>query len=430
VSRLFRIPTASAATAFCFYGRRMPGPGRSVWRRIALAPTSSQAVELAALLPPETPLDLPCAVAELPPRAQKNLAAVSRALSLVLPDVPPPPPPPAYLAEYEARQPAEAAASTAATPNNDEAAPGGGLADGFDSPRRKQAVSRQQRPSGGAPVEYGKADAARSDGSVWTADMPARAPPVFEDEDPSDAEVDAASMLKQWSVESPHAPVPALALSSVIGSGAPEKLLPAVFPDTLASESVAVALRAIVANCGARVAAALGTAVIAPRLAALTAPAPRDLMNAVVAFAEAHWRAAVPMFSLVSVTADGRGVSGPTAEVLVRVAAALSVQGASDAFRLCCGGVWREEGVPVVEALLARCKAEDGVADALVPALEKNVVGMEKSLRYGKLLFVCTKDVPGIRSTHATSMRSVVSKSTVFLSKRALALLDTYDKSF
>jgi hypothetical protein len=242
--------------------------------------------------------------------------------------------------------------------------------------------------------------------------------------EPTAADMAAAAILLQWATGSPHAPVPQAELSVVLSATGPAPLLRAALPDTLSAEGTAVLLTVIVAGCGARVASALGEAVLLPRLAALAAPAPRDLMKAIVSFAEAHWRATLPLYSLLGAAGDGQLVSGPAAEVLVRVAAVLTVQGAREALLVCCAGVWREEGVPVLEALLAKCKGEAGIAAALVSALERNVVGMEGSLRFGKLLFLCVKGVPEVCAQHSAGVRNAASKSTVFLAKRALALLE------
>lgn len=395
-------------------------PRGSAWARVARAPTPSQAVELAALLPPGTPLDLPVAVSALPPRCRHNLAAVARALSLHLPGVPPPPPPPAYAAALDASPSAQALAP--APPSTSPPR----------SPAPEQPASPASPPlsssdaAGAAPRAASPSLAAAAVGTS-AAPLAATAAAAAADADkaaaPTAAEVDAALALRRWATEAPHTPAPAAALARFSAAESATAVMRVAFPDDLPSQAAAALLAAVAAACGARTAAAAGASVVAPRLRALTAPAPRDMMAAVVAFADAHWRAAVPLFSMLGAPSAADAASGPAAEVLVRVAGALSAESAREALVLGCEGLWREEAVPVVEALLTKCSTEEGVADVLVPALERNIVGMESSIRFGKLLFVCTKNVPAIRSAHASNMRSIAGKSTVFLSKRALALL-------
>jgi Fanconi Anaemia group E protein FANCE len=361
------------------------------WLAIATACSTSRAVELAALLPPSIPFALPCAIEELPPRARSNLAAVSRALYWTLPGVPPPPVPSARVVSDQ---------QTAQLSDN------------------KHAPLLDPRPVREA---QNRATVDKSLGAAVVDQVQAQTPVAR----PTRAELAHSSTLVHWAQHSPHTATPPAALTAVLSTSEPAALLRATISAELPAEATAALITAIVTGCGARVASALTETVVLIRVAALSAPAPRDLMKSIVALAEAHWRAVMPLYSLLGNERVDTPVTGPTAEVLVRIAAVLDPQGAKEALLLCCSGMWREEGVRVIEALLAKCKSEPGVAAAVVAGLEQNVQGMEKSLRFGKLLHVCCKDIPDVSTTHADVMRSIASKSTVFLAKRAIALLPT-----
>lgn len=384
----------------------------SVWFPIVTAATSARAVELAALLPPSTSYDFPCLTDALPSRALGNLIAVSRALSRTIPGVPQPPAP------------------ILASPIDDYAA--------LDAPLSGDDVSGARRRSDGKQLEtLPDADdrciaVVDSEHMVHREEVFPKASDATEapapalasvDEQPSATELAAATALCQWALQSPHTPLPAEQLSIVLSSASPGSVLRAIFPESMSSETVAVLLAAVVPSCGARLAGTLGDTVLLPLLSRLATPAPRDLMKAIVLFAEEHWRAAVPLFAVVR-TRGSETLTGPAAEVFVRMAGVLTVQGAKEALVLCCDGEWGDEAVPVFEALLSICKGESGVAGPLVSSFERNVGGMARSIRFGKLLFLCVKDLPEIRAEHGPIMRNVASKSSAFLAKRAISLLD------
>ncbi|CDF34633.1 unnamed protein product [Chondrus crispus] len=143
-------------------------------------------------------------------------------------------------------------------------------------------------------------------------------------------------------------------------------------------------------------------------------------MQALVAFAERHWRVAVRLYR---VCAEESPVSGAVAEVLVRTAPVVAPAGALKGLRAWCEATWGEDGIRVVEALLGKCKNEEDAARLVVLALEKNVVGLEKSVRFGKLLFTVVRDLPGVADNFREQMESICSRSNVFLAKRALTVL-------
>jgi Fanconi Anaemia group E protein FANCE len=393
----------------------------NLWLPVVTASSTSLAVELAALLPPCALLELPCEVEELPPRARANLAAVSRALQWTLPGVPPPP-----------------TASSHRVGNNRDVVPrrDNGENDDVLPAREGSWNARQQQREPGPPGTGGshvpalattvaliKKPLVAESAPVASHDALTSLPTIAEDEALFSSEMAHAASLVHWSRHSPHTAPPPAAITAVLSAAEPTSILRATIPAELPVEAASALLTAIVARCGARVASALAETVVLTRISTLTAPAPRDLMKALVGLAEAHWRAAVPLYSLLSSETEASTVSGPTAEVLVRIAGVLDPRGAKEALLTCCSALWGEEGVRVVEALLSKCKSEVGVAAAIVAGLELNVRGMEKSLRFGKLLHVCVKDVPEIATAHADIVRRVASKSTVYLAKRAIALL-------
>lgn len=405
-----------------------PPATRSLWLSVATAATTSTAVERAALLPPDSPLDLPHPPGQLSRHALANLRAVSRALCISFPGIPAAPPRPGPPVEALCGEGALKAHGVDAEAGkrgsgrdkrrrNGEDAVGG--AEGRRGSKRARKERQEAVLEGVDPGNASRAGLVDGGGAVREAGIGAAAAPSAE-------ELQAAKSLSQWATSSPHAPPPGDALSVALAAENAESVVRAMFPEELVVDAVAALLACVGEGCGARFATAVGEAVVGPRVRALTEPAPRELMKAVVGLAEKHWRAVVPLYALVGGKGrgDGKGVGGPSAEVLVRCASVLPREGLRDALLLCCGGVWQEEGVPVVEALLGKCKGEDGVTDALVGAFERSVGSLEKSVRFGKLLFIAVKEFPEARQLHAARIRNVAAKSKVYLAKRAVGLLD------
>jgi hypothetical protein len=369
------------------------------------------AVELAALLPPNTPLDLPCTIEALHPRARANLLAVSRALERNLAGLPSPPrqQAPRRLQNLEIQRPEYLASDDAMKGNHAGASLAGnsGVPSLPTSPpnfgEKFYAVGR--KPSDTKPGD--EADRIAEEPGVLSADA-----------------VIHVTALKQWAIVSPHVPAPASPLSEITDAPDPTAWISALFSDDLSVEASSALIAAVGPACGARVAELLTIRVLIPRISVLSAPAPRDFMKAMSTIAEYHWRAVLPIYDLIRKQSAGKPLGAPAAEVLVRVADKLSIQGAHEALLLCCEGLWREEGIRVVEALLVKCKTEPGVADPLVAGLDSNLRGLEGSLRFGKLLLTVVRDVPGLSGIHLDTLRAICSKSTVFLGKRALTMLD------
>lgn len=159
-------------------------------------------------------------------------------------------------------------------------------------------------------------------------------------------------------------------------------------------------------------------------------------------------------------------LNAPVAELLARVAkTALPVESAMQALTLFCAPdaiLWPDYAVPLIDALFSRvttgtipsmttamaapvaattdpgnqltddphqhnhrhdANGSLNAADVLVPALARNASALEKSVRFGKLLFTLVKDVQEIKTRHRDAMETVCSRSRVFLAKRALDML-------
>jgi hypothetical protein len=364
------------------------------------------AVELAALLPPNAPLDLPCTVDTLHPRARENLVAVTRALERSLAGLPPFSAPQAGRPQdfsLDRRMTSDPVIGNMRTPLDRE----------LDT--QIASIGRQEVVDGSGPsqsIRVGR----RSEEKSWTSTGSA---PVLNAEN-----VAHVSALKRWALTSPHTPAPSDALNAFGVAVEPNALVIAAFPPDLPLEALSALLTAIAPICGARVAEVVTRCVLVHRISTLSAPAPRDFMKSMTVLVEAHWRSVLPLFDLLGVESAMKPISAPAAEVLVRIAASLGTQGAYEALVISCRGNWREEGVRVVEALLVKCKGEPGVAGPLVSAIGRNIDGLEGSLRFGKLLLTAIKDIPDLALSHADILRVVCSKSKVFLAQRALAALD------
>lgn len=164
-------------------------------------------------------------------------------------------------------------------------------------------------------------------------------------------------------------------------------------------------------------------------------------------------------------------LNAAVAELLARVAKiALPVESAMQALTLFCAPdaiLWPDYAVPLMDALFSRVvigtipsmttaiasstavtttdpgnqltddphqynhrhdsngilNAAANAADVFVPALARNASALEKSVRFGKLLFMLVKDVPEIKTRHRDAMETICSRSKVFLAKRALDML-------
>lgn len=391
----------------------------SLWLPVATASSTSEAVERAALIPPNAPLDLPCPPEQLSIRAKRNLETASRVLRRVLKGFPEPPRP-SLPTRYSFQSPAVIQRCTSGRePSScDPLQVSTRRVEGLGRNNHKN-VDVQNRVLHGTPVPVeDDANAPAANANQPLSSVSPRAENRL-----SQADLTFVSALTDWARDSTHTEPPPSAIQTVASSVDPETLLPVAVPASLPTEVASTLILAIVPLCGARVASALVTKIILPRICALTTPAHRDFMKAIVSLAEAHWRACISLFCVLGQDCRDSGISGPVAEVLTRVSNSLNSEAAKQALIICSAGRWREDGVRVIEALLAKCKSEPSVGATLIKGLESNIHGMESSLRFGKLLFTAVKDVPDIAENHAETARSVASRSTVFLGKRAYALL-------
>lgn len=243
---------------------------------------------------------------------------------------------------------------------------------------------------------------------------------------PSAAELKHAEALKQWASNSPHTAPPSETVHAVSRCTAVESVLRVTVPEDATSQLLGPVIRVLTESIGTSFADHVIRILVEPYMKTLSAPAPRDVMDALVAFSKRHWRATLSLYKIFM--QSNSSVNGAVAEILVRISAVISIEGSLQAFQVCCKGLWGEDGVRVVESLLSRCRNSEGVTTLLVAALQRNVIGSEKSVRFGKLLFTAAKDVPGIADEHAEAMEAVCSRCKAFLAKRALSLIQNNRK--
>lgn len=342
------------------------------WARIARASTTSEAIHVASLvdvlslrLPDESRLSL---------RAKRNIHAVIRVYELDAEPYTDEPQP--VSTSHEA--PTPAVVNMSVIPNEAHA-----------SPPRKRAKQQAEN------VE----ELVSSQITILQALRP---------------HVDA---VRAWAAEAAHTTPPKEHISAIAKHGV-SLTMSAIFGNGLSLQMTAALVQPI-SEIGVRYVQSLVELVLKRCVNDLKTPAPREFMSAIVSVAERHWRAALKLFDLMREAV----VSPPAAEVLVRVASVLQPQPARQALAVVVDGVWGEDGVRVVDTLVNVCKGEPRVATDIAKGLEKNVHGLEKSLRFGKLLLVAVRDVPNMAKEYPHIVRNVAAASKVFLAKRALSLL-------
>lgn len=404
-------------------------PRESAWTGILLARTTSHAIELAADIPAPQLSDaaLPLHFADLSARAQGNARAVGRALGVRVPgleegawqlweqteeDR-------AFLRGRVEDQLAEH--STEETEGLGVATAGEGW-EGSDAESieehdlaRKKPRTENTTPAGPDKVQNNRATSADRTPVGNTPTHP-QLPSA-----PSRDETTAAQSLKAWASTSPHTKPPSEAVSIICRSPPSLSLLHLIAPKDTLPDVLAPVLIAFTQPAGPVFAASIMDALIVPYVKDLKAPAPRDVMQALISFSERHWRIAVSLFQIFG--GQEKPVNGAIAEVLVRTTTVMSGDGALQGLRAWCGASWGEDGIRVAEALLGKCKTQEEAAGLVVPALEKNVVGSEKSVRYGKLLFTVVRDLPGVAENFKDQMESICGRSSAFLARRALKVL-------
>lgn len=224
--------------------------------------------------------------------------------------------------------------------------------------------------------------------------------------------------LQRWARESAHVDAPETALRAVCSHGCPETGAKLLLPNGTDPCVAAALVRAVVVSGGGVFAYAVAAGPLTELLRNQRAAAPRDLIAALETLADTHPRAALALFDAASDRA-----AAPTAEALSRVAGRLQACVAKDALVNMSDAKWGEHGVRVVEALVAKARGTEDIAECVVRGLEQNVGGLEKSLRFGKLLLAAVRDVRGVKEQYAAVIRNIAVQSSVFLAKRAVAML-------
>lgn len=396
------------------------------WRAILTAPSTSEAVDRAAkcALPALCETPMPCSYDELSSHAQDNARAVSRALDIKLDGVP---------SErwstwtnteedlrfaswwddkvsmYEMR--ALQVVAEGAKVNNESA---------FDivEPRRNG-----EGPSAsilGTPLRSAKK---RKPNQERTTQPASQSGPSQPRKSVTAEERKAANSIRTWAQQSSHKDAPSEALTIVARSACSAELLKIIVPLNAASTLRATVVVAFSETGGSAMALHLITTLIIPYVNKLKAPASRELMQAIVKFAEVHWRAALLLYD--GFEGDKRKMNAAIAEILVRTAASLTDEGSLKALEMFSKSRWGEDGIRVVEALVAKCKEQWQVESILVPSMERNVIGLERSVRFGKLLFMIAKGFPNMSEENRQAMVSIAGRSTAFLAKRAVTMLES-----
>lgn len=409
----------------------------STWERILSAPSTSLAIERAALVPfSELPhIPLPAKFPQLSDYAQRNLLAVIRALGLNISGV--------SNRGWDVWKPTESEQLLNVTATNvlSKRPTPCPAEDGFPLRKRMRQthdVQQSKRANCSSPEILDKQGNVgrniNSEDKIDVINTDAQLLPVKNalpdhdvDKPPSTEQIKCAKEVKKWALLSSHTDPPADAVAQVTRAANASKLLSIMMQSDASPTLRATIIATFSENVGSTFAGQLMKTLVIPYVSQLKAPASREIMQAIVSFCEMHWRAAVTLFQ--SFITDKNAVNGAIAEVLVRVSAVITVEGGMQCLSAYCNSPWGEDGIRVVEALLTRCKDEQGIAAILIPSLERNVLGLEKSVRFGKLLFTTAKDVSGILGAYEETMESIATRSKVFLAKRALSLLRSKAKA-
>lgn len=400
----------------------------STWEYILTAPNTAEAVERAVSFSVTALHDspMPWSYEELSSRARANLCAISRAHDVAITGVPPGRwsvwkstsgdlnlsygwEDVAVQTELEQTKEIdeEGAGNDAIEEINRDALIGLEKNDGLQS-------ADKSRDDGSIAMKQ-KIDANEQRELISDGDGQNETPTV-----PSMTEMQAAEAVRHWALEAPHTSPPSEASGTIRQSTFACKLLTSIIKEEDAPTLRAAVIGAFSEGVGSSFANQVAKALVIPYFVTLKTPASREMMQAIVKFAELHWRASISLFD----DQDTKGsINGAMAEVLVRVAAVMNTETAVQCLKAFCSRKWGEDGIRVVEALVAKCKEQEKVAALIVPSLERNVPGLEASVRFGKLLFTVTRDVPDIAMNHEQEMESILGRSKVFLAKRALKVL-------
>lgn len=240
-------------------------------------------------------------------------------------------------------------------------------------------------------------------------------------ETPSAEDLKHASVLKQWGQQFAHQPPPEKSLYHVSHSVCFAMLLKEIVPPTSTPALRAAILGALAKDLPSSVAPIVQCQIIIPFLKQLQTPAPREMLSAILSFTSRHFRHVVAIFSTFS--SQFHAISNGVAEILALIVPTVPQQVALDAFKLVASATWSEVTIPLVSAMTSRCQSSPAFLDLLVPALDRNAPHLDKSVRYGKLLFSLVSEVPQIRHSYKEPIEAICLRSKMFLAKRALTLL-------
>lgn len=238
---------------------------------------------------------------------------------------------------------------------------------------------------------------------------------------PSAEDLKHASVLKQWGQSSAHRAPPLASLNHITHSACFGVLLKDIVPSMCAPTFRAAILSALVEDLPSSVAPVVQSQIIVPFLKELKTPAPREMLAAVLSFTSRHSRHTVALYAEFS--SNFHTVSNGVIEILSLVVPTIPQQVALDAFKVVTSAFWSDITIPLISSMKTRCQSMPAFLDLLVPALDRNAPNLEKSIRFGKLLFTLVNDLPQIRQSHKQQMELICQQSKVFLAKRALNLL-------
>lgn len=240
-------------------------------------------------------------------------------------------------------------------------------------------------------------------------------------ETPSEEDLKHASVLKQWGQSFAHRAPPEKSLHHVSHAVCLAMLLKEIVPTSCTPAYRAAILGALAEDLPSSLAPTAQSQIILPFLKQLKTPAPREMLSAILSFTTRHSRHVVAIFS--SFSSEFHSISNGVAEILALIVPTIPPPVALDAFKLVASATWSEVTIPLVSAMTTRCQSSPAFLDLLVPALGRNAPHLEKSVRYGKLLFTLVSEIPQIRRSYKQPMEAVCLRSKVFLAKRALTLL-------
>lgn len=398
----------------------------SVWFKILSSPSSSDAIRLASDVHPSelTSASLPLPPNELSLRASDNLVAVCRALQLRIDGLAS-----NLWSEWSESEDDLSPNSTDPhhAPSNE---PSRNVHHGdkqLDQPQ--VSTASQTLPSGPSSSVLPHSEPAHDVRQPSSETKRILSTPESECNKsqmcPTEGDFKHVTCIKNWAQTSAHTAPPEASILHVTQAESFQSLLKDLVPTTASPTFRAAVLSAFVGKIPSSVAPVVQAHVILPFLKDLTTPAPREMLSAILTFTTRHPRPAVLLYS--HFFSGAKVVSTGVAEVLTLIVPTLPQQTVFDAFKLISGAAWPDMSIPLVAAMLTRCECTPEFLDLLIPALDRNVPDLNKSVRFGKLLFTLVNDYPQIRQSYKQPMEAICMHSKVFLAKGALTLLQSQD---